>query len=136
MDTMEFSGMSDKSAHLALIHTDLIDCRRHNKAIIAVGDPSDWANKGAELSDYDDMIFISFQEINEGYLDYYRPSLIVSPALSPAFDCIELAMLLRNIGYRGAYRAIVRDLPNPDLVEREVKSFCPLLDFGVLKVES
>ena len=128
--------MSDKSAHLALIHSDLIDYQRHSKAILAVGDPGDWTEKGNDLPDYDDMIFVSFQEISEGYLDYYKPSLIVSPALSPAFDCIELAMLLRNIGYKGAYRAIVRDLPNPDLVEREVKSFCPLLDFGVLKVES
>lgn len=136
MDATEFFGMSDKSAHLALIHSDLNDHKPDGKAIMAVGEPLEWAKQGNDLPDYDDMVVVSFEEVTEGYLDYYKPSLIVSPALSPAFDCIELAMLLHNIGYKGAYRAVVRDLPNPGLIEREVKSICPMLDFGILKVES
>ena len=127
--------MRDNFAHLALVPSDAVEARTANKAILAVGEPGEWAQKGNDLPDNEDMIFVAYDEVTEKNLHFYQPSLIVSPALSPVFDCIELAMLLRNIGYKGAYRAVVRDLPKPELIEREVNSACPLLDFGILIVE-
>ena len=127
--------MRDNFAHLALVQPGSIGSQEARKAILAVGEPGDWAQRGNDLPDNEDMIFVSFDEVTENILEYYQPSLIVSPALSLAFDCIELAMLLRNIGFKGSYRAVVRDLPKPELIEREVKSACPLLDFGILIVD-
>lgn len=127
--------MKDTSSRLALVNSDLVASDGAPSAILAVGELDEWSDKESSLSYGNDMVFVSFDEVSEGCLDAYKPSLVVSPALSPAFDCIELAMLLRNIGYKGAYRAVVRDMPNPDLIEREVKSICPLVDFGILKVD-
>lgn len=127
--------MREKSARIALIHSEILVSDNKPTAILAVGEPSEWTGRNDILPNSDDMIFVSFKEVSAGSLDYFKPTLILSPALAPAFDCIELAMLLHNIGYKGAYRAVVRDLPNPNLIEREVKSTCPLLDFGILKVE-
>ena len=71
--------MSDKFSNLAMIHPDLKERGESKTAILAVGELADWDQKSEEISDSDDMIFVSFEEVTAGYLDYYKPSLIVSP---------------------------------------------------------
>lgn len=112
---------------------DLRDTLDHNKvvSVLAIGDAKEWTRQGHELPK-DNIAFLSFEDVSDAMVEHYSPSIIYSPVLAHAFDCIELALLLRNIGYDGAYRAIAQDLPKPELIEREVSSMCPQLDFQII----
>lgn len=99
-------------------------------SVLAVGDPTEWKQLGKPLQS-GGMVFISFEEVSETVLAHYNPSVVVSPVLTPHFDCIELALLLHNLGYTGSYRAMVNDLPKPELIVREVSQMCPRLKFSI-----
>ena len=101
-------------------------------AILAVGSPSEWRQKGNALPTDGAVAFAAFHEVNRDLLSRLSPSCILSPALSHEFDCIDLAQLLHACGYRGRYRAFSSELPRPELVEREVAQLCPNLNFGIL----
>lgn len=99
--------------------------------ILAVGDPSEWQQQGNHLP-VGGIAFLSFHEVTDTVLGEYDPSMILSPVLARHFDCIELAVLLHNLGFTGAYRAMAKDMPKPELIEREVRQMCPRLDFQLL----
>jgi hypothetical protein len=112
------------------VHDNLND----NKvvSVLAVGDPAEWVRQGHALPQDSNLAFVAFEDVSEGTISHYSPTVIYSPVLSHTFDCIELALLLRNIGYAGSYRALAHDLPKPELIEREVGSMCPGLDFKII----
>lgn len=99
--------------------------------VLAVGDPSEWAEQGNALPG-GGIAFISISDVSEELLANHAPTVVFSPVLARRFDCIELAVLLHNIGYTGSYRAMAKDLPKPELIEREVREICPRLDFKIL----
>ena len=99
--------------------------------IIAVGEPTEWTKKRNPLPS-ENVAFVSFQDITDITLDHLAPSIIYSPVLAQRFDCIELAVLLHNLGFKGEYRAVARDLPKPDLIVREVRQICPRLSFQIV----
>ncbi len=99
--------------------------------IIAVGDASEWEQQGNMLPS-GGIAFLSFHEVTDTLLNDLNPSMIISPVLARHFDCIELAVLLHNLGYSGAYRAMAKDMPKPELIEREVRQICPRLNFKLL----
>lgn len=100
-------------------------------SILAVGEPGEWTQQGNPLPS-GGMAFISFNDVSEAMLAHYNPSVVFSPVLAAKFDCIELALLLHNLGFSGAYRAMAKDLPKPELIEREVSQMCPRLDFSIV----
>lgn len=99
--------------------------------VLAVGDPDEWVEQGNPLPT-GGMAFLSFNEVSEAMLTHYNPSVVFSPVVAPNFDCIDLAILLHNIGFSGSYRAMAKDLPKPELIEREVSHICPRLDFSIV----
>jgi len=101
-------------------------------SVLAVGDTDEWLRPNRSIPNDDAIAFASFQEITPELLDRLSPSCVLSPALSHRFDCIELAQVLSQYGYRGRYRAISAELPRPELVEREVAQLCPTLNFAIL----
>ena len=48
-------------------------------------------------------------------------------------EFIDLALELNRLGFSGEYRAISKDLPNPNVIEREVRQLCPHLDFKLIE---
>ena len=74
------------------------------------------------------------EDILRGALEMHGPELVVSPVVTPEFDCLDLAFTLARLGYSGAYRAVARNIPNPAMIVREVKSHCPAMDFDVIPV--
>ena len=123
--------MPSKFLQVAKPESDLRNVQQSSVSIVAVGDPVGWAEKGNPMPT-EDMAFVAFPDVSEAILSLYNPKVVVSPALATAFDCIELALLLHNIGFKGAYWAVARDLPKPDLIEREVAQMCPRLDFRIV----
>ncbi len=105
------------------------DCPRIVK-FIAVGNCEEWHRKGHALIS-PDILCLSFEEVSDESLGFYQPSIIYSPVLAQDFDCIDLALRLHGLGFSGEYQAVARNLPNPRLIENEVRQLCPQLDFRV-----
>ena len=99
----------------------------------AIGDPTD-PNLHSGADHDENMVYLSFLDLTEDVLSQHGPSVVYSPAVASDFDCVELALLLHNIGYTGAYRAVAPHIPRPELIEREIAQICPRLDFKLLKV--
>lgn len=101
-----------------------------NVTVLAVGDLQEWRRTGHALPD-EKLAFVAFEDITEETLQHYSPSIILSPVLATGFDCTDLILLLRNLSYKGLYRAIAQDMPKPALIEREVAQLYPGLDFKI-----
>ena len=63
-----------------------------------------------------------------------HPELVISYAISPLFDCLDLAQLLKMENFGGRQRILNANLPAPKMICREVQNACPGLDFGVLQM--
>lgn len=101
-------------------------------SVLAVGNRAEWEMDGNSLPG-SALAFAAFEDVTEAVIQEYDPAVIVSPILASNFDCIDLALLLHSLGYRGSYRAMATDLPRPELVVREVSQMCPRLDFDILE---
>ncbi|MBT8459000.1 MAG: hypothetical protein HKP37_02400 [Boseongicola sp.] len=101
-------------------------------AILAVGEPDEWQQSGQTIPRAEGVQFVSINEVNETLLEHLCPTVVISPALSRRFDCIDLAQILCSHRFKGRYRAVSRELPNPSMVEREIRGLCPGLDFAIL----
>ena len=101
-------------------------------AILAVGDSEEWLRQGNRSLTKGSVVFASIEEVTPTLVGRLCPTVVISPALSHRFDCIDLAQILHGIGFKGRYRAVSTELPNPDMVEREIGYLCPGLDFAVL----
>ncbi|WP_126623123.1 hypothetical protein [Oceaniglobus ichthyenteri] len=62
-----------------------------------------------------------------------HPDLVLSFAISPMFDCLDLAQLLLLNGFRGRQRFLANDIAAPRMICAEVRHACPELDFDILK---
>ena len=117
---------------------DILSCEflslgaQQHTRILAVGSPEEWARESYQTRLYLNISFVAFHEITAALLETLRPEAVVSPALARNFDCIELACLLHNLDFRGAYRATAYDLPNPQVIENEISELCPRLDFRLI----
>ena len=78
--------------------------------------------------------FIDFQGLTSDFLDNYQPDVVLSPLVTPGFDCVEVAQLLTAGGFNGRYRVFAEDSPRPEMVISEIGRSYPELDFDVLVV--
>ena len=101
-------------------------------ATLAVGDSDEWIQSGHQMPRGSSIQFVSIDAVNESLLERLCPTVVISPALSKRFDCIDLAQKLANLNYTGRYRAVSHELPNPGMVEREIRQLCTRLDFAIL----
>lgn len=105
--------------------------QQRSVGVLAVGDVAAWqkAGYGADLSG--EVVYAAFHEVTEALLSETDPRVVVSPLITRHFDCVDLAQLLGSLGFRGRYRAIGTRLPNPRMIEAEIRSLVPGLDFSV-----
>lgn len=122
--------MSKESSQTGITRLGDHDVKGRSLSVLAVGDPDEWQRQGHVLPQ-ENFSFIAFEDVNEATLERYKPEIIISPVLANGFDCIELTLLLRNLGYQGAYRAVAQEMPKPALIEREVIQLYPDLDFKI-----
>jgi len=104
-------------------------------SILAVGDSEEWLRLGNSPLTEGAILFVSIEDVTSPLLDRLRPTVVISPALSHRFDCIDLSQILHGIGFKGRYRAVTAELPDPKMVEREIGHLCPGLDFAVLSTD-
>ncbi len=100
--------------------------------VLALGDISEWIRSGRGLQPSADLCLGDLDALSEDLLSNMRPRLILSPVVTPRFDCLDVAHRLIGLNYTGKYRAVAQNLPKPHLVRREVLRECPGLDFDVV----
>ena len=100
--------------------------------ILVVGEVSKWQALGRVLPKSPGICFAEFHELDRDFLEIHSPDTILSPVLCVSFDCLDLAMRLDELGFRGRYRAMSGQLPGPWLIRREIADICPELDFDIV----
>ena len=100
--------------------------------ILVVGEVSKWQALGRLLPKDPGIFFVEFQDLDHGVLTLREPVTVLSPVLCASFDCLDLAMRLDELGFRGRYRAMSGQLPDPWLIRREIGESCPDLDFDIV----
>lgn len=84
-----------------------------------------------------DIAVVDFSTLDAALLDRFDPHFVVSPILTSGFDILDVAERLWQLRFGGAYRVLTEaQLPNPDLVLREVRLKCPGLDVDILCTET
>lgn len=106
--------------------------KKPGPAILVVGEVSSWRTSGRHLPADSQMVFSEFYEVTKEMLEVFNPDIVLSPLLCPAFDCLDLAVLLEQIQFRGRYRVMAPTLPNPKLILAEIQSLCPNLDLSFI----
>ncbi len=81
-----------------------------------------------------DLVVLRFHDISAASLALHEPDVILSPLVSDAFDCIDLAHALAEAGFRGRYRAVAAHIPDPALVRREIRACAPGIDFDIILI--
>lgn len=127
-------AMSDESFMMARTPLETVgNAARRDVTILAIGEPDEWRRSGGIIPSEDVIAFCQFSEVNDELLRRLSPTLILSPVLARRFDCIDLATRLYQLSYPEKYRAIASNMPNPHIIEREIKSLCPTLNFAVIQ---
>ena len=61
-----------------------------------------------------------------------EPDQVLSWLYCSVYDVYDVAQLLVTAGFRGVYKALARDLPNPGAVKREIRRAFPGLAFELV----
>ncbi len=105
---------------------------RANVRILVVGEVHKWQARGRRLPEDRTMAFVEFHELDREMLQLCAPETVLSPVLCGSFDCLDLALRLGELGFRGRYRAMANGLPDPWLIRQEIAESCPGLDFDIV----
>ena len=99
--------------------------------MLVIGQKSEWADPdiAAEVADYH---YVDFSDLDHTLMARIEPDTVVSSLFGRGFDAIDIAKQLHQLGFTGRYRALTGNLPNPDMIRREVAQVAPGLDFDVL----
>lgn len=99
--------------------------------ILVIGNLRSWQNAGRQLPDIDGFHFSGFHALNFELMLRLQPGLVLSPLMAENFDGIDIARLLQQLGFGGAYRAVTNDLPNPHGVVAELRRVAPAVDINL-----
>lgn len=75
---------------------------------------------------------LDFEALDDNTLDKYRPEVVVAPLFSEACDIVDVAEALSFAGYFGELWAVGPDLPNPTVIEREIREFAGHIVFRIV----
>lgn len=73
----------------------------------------------------DDVPVVRLSDLDDTLLDKLRPSIIVTPLVSIAFDALDVAETLYCAGFTGELVVMAANLPHPHVVERELRDTAP-----------
>ncbi|WP_342075794.1 hypothetical protein [Yoonia sp. SS1-5] len=99
---------------------------------LVIGDLERWKAQGRVVPPLDGFDFVAVSDLDEAVMNDNAPDMVLSPLVADDFDAVDVAMKLIELRFSGRYRAIADDLPDAELIRREVKSLAPQLDFDLL----
>jgi hypothetical protein len=81
-----------------------------------------------------DLRRAGLEDVTRCLLEETRPRAVASALYWSGGDVLDAALRLQAAGWQGPYRALSPPLPDPGVIEREVRSLCPALDFAVISL--
>lgn len=107
---------------------------KHDKVTLVVGDLAKWQALGGAMPEITGMVFADIRLLTRGFLERVNPGLVLSPLTTTSLDALEIARRLRELGYRGRYRVVGRNLPDTGVIRAEIADAVPDLDIAVVDV--
>ncbi|EBA10955.1 hypothetical protein [Roseobacter sp. CCS2] len=99
---------------------------------LVIGNLARWNAEGRQTASSAHIQFSELRALTKTTLDDLSPSVILSPLMGDDFDVLDVAMRLVTFGYDGRYRAITENLPDAEMIRKEVRAHAPDLDFDIL----
>lgn len=127
--------MKDRLSPLIFSSLDQRSDAVKNASIVAVGNVTQWQQSGHSLPSNSDLHFCAFEQLDQTFIELLSPAVVITPLVSTHFDCADVALRLHAVNYAGSVRALGRDLPRPEIIEREVRALCPALDFAIIELD-
>ena len=75
---------------------------------------------------------IPFDLFDEILLDKLRPDQVITPLFAEGYDAVDVAENLSLFGYCGQLIAIAPRLPNPRIIEREMREYAYAMNFELV----
>ena len=99
---------------------------------LVVGDIVRWKAEGRTMDPFDGFQFVDIEDLNADLVNEKEPDIILSPLVGDDFDAVDVAIKLIELKFKGRYRAISDEMPDAELIRKEVRAFAPQLDFDLL----
>ena len=99
---------------------------------LVIGDIARWSGAGRATIAFGDFAFCNLAGLRCDILRDFNPDIVLSPLIGDDFDVIEVAIILRRLGYKGLYRSISPHVPLTAIIRAEVARVAPDLDFDLL----
>ncbi|MFV2035631.1 MAG: hypothetical protein ACC631_11105 [Halocynthiibacter sp.] len=103
--------------------------------ILVVGDVIDWRRRGRDLPQGGGFHFVDYLDLDRSVLESIEPDIVLAPLVGIGFDALDLAARLCRLGFRGRFRVLAPDLPNPDIVLTELRAQAPDIDCDLLQID-
>ena len=103
--------------------------------VLVVGNLVSWHNAGRAPPVLRGFVFAAFSDVTDALLHLHAPDLVLSALVGDEYDVVELARKLASLEFRGRYRALTSNLPNPRMVLNEVRTAAPQIDFDLFDLD-
>lgn len=71
------------------------------------------------------LVVCAFASLERALLDRVSPRSVVCPLMAEGFEALQVLTLLRQAGYAGDVMVVAPPLPDPRMVERELRAVAP-----------
>lgn len=75
---------------------------------------------------------VPYNMLDEIMLDKLRPDQVITPLFGDGYDAVDVAEDLSLFGYCGQLTAISPRLPNPKIIEREMREYAYAMNFELV----
>ena len=96
--------------------------------VLAVGEVRHWHGNSEKLPRDSHIAFIEYKDIGPELIGLMAPDIVLSPLFCSSFDCVDLAKLLVGVGFTGRYSIMTPNLPQPEVILREIRAYYPALE--------
>lgn len=105
-------------------------------ALLVLGSHEFYQYIRAQLHPVGPLTHLSMSSLECNILDRLAPDFIIAPLFNGNTDCMEISETLHGFGYEGCILFVSENLPNPAMIETEIRQHIPQLNFHVLPVSS
>lgn len=78
------------------------------------------------------LLEVPLAELDDALIERTQAKTVITPVVTQEFDVLDVAERLHALGFEGTYFALAGKMPNPALIEREVRLAAPGLVFEVV----